>query len=361
MKPIRHAFFMLMAGLCLSATVSNTADAAEDALAVAVPGLPVLLSPSGTISAPKPTYKWQQAVGSTSYKLVVSNAAGILVNQSYTASQAHCANEGELCTVTPATTLEIGKYTWKLKGKNTAGYGPQASKSFRRGVPDAPALLSPAGDISTATPAYKWKAVSGAGQYNLNVRTSTGVVIDKWYAIAQAGCPSNTGSCSVTPTTGLTAIAHEWKVRAKNALGNGPWSAVKSFNNMAACDIVLIPDETSGGCNVRLVEPAACEEIDLTNGKEYVFGWTTDGSYCETPWTFYIAGNPANLATGENIYWKQFSTDISIGISHTGGLVRLSAASLESLGLTSDNGIYHWLVVSWYGSHPASRTFRVKK
>ncbi|MDO9103953.1 MAG: hypothetical protein Q7U57_03220 [Methylovulum sp.] len=355
MKQRPYLFFNLWIGAGL--LVLNAA-----VVVAAVPGLPVLLSPSGTITLAKPGYKWQPVVGSTDYKLVVSTAAGaLLLNQTYTAAQAHCANEADICTVTPPTTLAIGKYTWKLRGKNSAGYGQQASKSFRRGVPSAPALVAPVGDITIATPTYRWNAVSGAAQYNLNVRTSAGTVIDQWYGTTQAGCPLGTGVCSVTPGTALKSTAHEWKVRAKNVLGNGAWSAVKAFNNVTGCNVALVPDNTSGGCYVRLVEPAACTEIDLTNGKTYLFGWTTDGSYCETPWRFYIAGNPANLVTGENIYWKDFSTDSSAGISHTGGLVRLSAAALDSLGLTSDNGVYHWVVVSWFGSHPASQTFRVKK
>ncbi len=358
MKLKRQWFFMVLMELYFLILIPNVAGAVE---AVVVPGRPVQVSPLGTITNSKPSYKWQPAVGSTSYQLVVSNAAGVLVNKTYTAIQAHCDNEIDTCSVAPPTTLEIGKYTWKIKGKNAAGFGAQASKSFRRGVPDAPQLISPAGDITTATPAYQWNAVSGADQYNLNVYTPTGNLIDQWFSKTQAGCPAGTGTCTVTPTTALKSTAYQWKVRAKNALGNGAWSAVKSINNVASCNVVLVPDGTSGGCNIRLVEPAACEEIDLTNGKEFLFGWTTDGSYCETPWRFYLAGNPANLVTGENIYWKDFSTDSSLGISHTGGLVRLSATALDSLGLTSDNGIYHWLVTGWYGSHPASHTFRVKR
>lgn len=349
-----YAFLMLLTGASLLMSGSKNAEAVE------VPGLPVLLSPSGTITAPNPTYKWQPVPGSTSYRLIVSNAAGILVNQLVTASQARCANEVDMCRITPSTPLKLESYTWKLKGKNSAGYGPQASKPFRRGVPLAPVPISPADSITSAKPTYKWKAVSGANYYNLNVSTATGVVIDRWYSRTQAACSSSTGNCTVTPNIALSANTYQWKVRAKNSLGNGAWSAVKSFNNLTACNIVLVDDATSGGCNIRLVEPANCEEIDLTGGKEYVFGWTTDGTYCETPWTFYIAGNPADPNTGKNIYGQNFSTNVD-GITHYGGLVRLSAATLDSLGLTTNNGIYHWVVVSWYGSHPASQTFRVKK
>ena len=336
--------------------------ATYSAWALTVPDKPVLLAPSGTITAAMPSYTWQPVLDSDSYQLTIVNAAGkLLLKQFITASQAQCANERDDCLFKPTISLPLGKFTWKLRAKNAAGFGLQAVQAFRRGVPDAPVTTAPTGDINTATPSYQWQAVSGVGQYNLQVSSSASVVLDKWYSPSQAGCPTGKSVCKVTPTTPLKEIANSWKVRAKNALGNGPWSAVKSFSNLSSCNIVLVNDATTGGCHIRLVEPAACEEIDLSNGKEYTFGWTTDGTYCETPWTFYIAGNPANVMTGENIYWKDFSTDVSLGITHYGGLVRLSAASLDSLGLTSDNGVYHWLVTGWYGSHPASRTFRVKR
>lgn len=348
--------------LYIFAALSWAFSGAHQAYALTVPERPVLLSPSGTITASTPSYKWQPASISDAYQLAVSNAAGaVLINQTYTAEQAHCADQQTNCSVTPTKTLAIGKYTWKLKGKNAAGFGPLASMSFRRGVPDAPVATAPIGDIDTATPTYQWQAVSGAGQYHLQVRAAGRTVLDKGYTPKQVGCASGKGVCKTTPTTPLQDIAHTWQVQAKNALGNGAWSAAKSFNNLSHCNVVLVDDATSGGCNIRLVEPAACEEIDLSNGKEYTFGWTTDGSYCETPWTFYLAGNPANALTGANTYAQDFSTDVNLGITHYGGLVRLSAAALDGLGLTSDNGVYHWLVAGWYGSHPASRAFRVKR
>jgi hypothetical protein len=37
----------------------------------------------------------------------------------------------------------------------------------------------------------------------------------------------------------------------------------------------------------------------------------------------------------------------------------VTAADLA--GLTSDNGLYHWVVAGWYGSHPDDRAFYVIK
>ena len=128
-------------------------------------------------------------------------------------------------------------------------------------------------------------------------------------------------------------------------------------NNNTACDAVYLAAEVTGGCNIQLVTPNKCEEIDLTNGKTYQFAWTTGGTMCETPYTLYVAGNPV---TPENTKEWSFSEDVSNGITKTGGgVVNADASALD--GLTSDNGIYHWVVKGYYGSHPASRTFRVKK
>jgi hypothetical protein len=46
-------------------------------------------------------------------------------------------------------------------------------------------------------------------------------------------------------------------------------------------------------------------------------------------------------------------------VSKSGGVVRANATDFAQL--TSDNGLYHWMIVSHYGSHPASNAFTVKR
>jgi hypothetical protein len=122
------------------------------------------------------------------------------------------------------------------------------------------------------------------------------------------------------------------------------------------CSKPLVAANISGGCNLRLVTPQPCEEIDLSNGRSYEFAWTTDGSGCETPWTVYVGGNP--LEDG-NILSAQLSTDVSSGITKTGGVINVTAQDLAQL--KSDNGYYTWTVKSYYGSQPATVTFKVVK
>jgi hypothetical protein len=120
----------------------------------------------------------------------------------------------------------------------------------------------------------------------------------------------------------------------------------------------VVTDATSGGCRIRLVSPKQCEEVDLTNGKDYEFAWTTDGTNCETPYLARVGGSPLNVETEENVNVWQMNAQVG-RISRTGGVAKVTAADIENL--TSTDGTFHWLITSYYGSHPASVAFKVKR
>ena len=144
---------------------------------------------------------------------------------------------------------------------------------------------------------------------------------------------------------------------------------VMTLLGLAACDSATTPgvdpgyplilsENITGGCRIRLVTPAAGETIDLSGGKTYEFAWTNDGSDCETPYTLYLAGNPANAETNQNIV--NWSLSVQVGqISRTGGYVNMSASDFANV--TSTDGSYQWVIVGYYGSHPASQVFHVTK
>ncbi|MFN8671145.1 MAG: hypothetical protein U0457_03565 [Candidatus Sericytochromatia bacterium] len=129
----------------------------------------------------------------------------------------------------------------------------------------------------------------------------------------------------------------------------------KTAKNNVDCNQNFLPAEVSGGCNITLITPRPCEEIDLSYGKVYEFAWQTGGSYCETPYKLYIAGNP--VADPNTFNWS-LSENVGKVSRKVGGIHYISAADLQ--GLSTNNGLYHWVVMGYYGSHPASQTFRVK-
>lgn len=126
-------------------------------------------------------------------------------------------------------------------------------------------------------------------------------------------------------------------------------------SNNSNCNQVYLQAEVSGGCDITLITPRPCEEIDLSNGKVYEFAWQTGGSYCETPYKFYIAGNP--VSDNNMLSWS-LSEEIGKVSRKLGGIHYISANDIRQLN--SNNGIYHWVVMGFYGSHPSSQTFRVK-
>lgn len=112
----------------------------------------------------------------------------------------------------------------------------------------------------------------------------------------------------------------------------------------------------TGGCSIRMVSPTDCAEIDLSNGKSFEFAWTTDGTGCETPFKIIAAGSPP---TAENSVELSIPTN-GAAITRQGGLINVTLAELKNLGLTSQNGEFHWVVMSFHGSHPQSQAFRVR-
>lgn len=142
--------------------------------------------------------------------------------------------------------------------------------------------------------------------------------------------------------------------------GNSDAATAAAKNASGACPSPVLADGTVGGCRIRLVTPKQCETIDLTGGKSYEFAWTTDGTFCETAWKLQVGGNPLNIETGENIVTATINKQEGY-VSNTGGVIYLTAADFNNSGLTSSDGVYHWVISSFHGSHPASVTFRVNK
>jgi hypothetical protein len=160
----------------------------------------------------------------------------------------------------------------------------------------------------------------------------------------------------------LVSIIHftckkESSTSATNTTGTTSTTATTSTTGtLVNCDTSIVQAKTGNGCYPRLVTPKMCETIDLSGGKTYEIAWTTDGTVCETPWTLQIAGNPL---TTSNIKSWSLSANVNTGITKYGGIIRISATDLEEL--TTDNGLYHWTVSSFYDSYPASQTFKIKK
>jgi len=133
-------------------------------------------------------------------------------------------------------------FLFPVRGKTECDYGvactggsntirvmqPQETAVENAVLPGQPTLISPWGQTFDTTPTYTWTAVTDATWYHIWINTSTGTLGEKWYTAAEVGCPSGTGTCSLTAPNPLTPGTYTWWIQAwYNAYG--PWSNPNTF------------------------------------------------------------------------------------------------------------------------------------
>lgn len=126
------------------------------------------------------------------------------------------------------------------------------------GVPGAVDLVLPANGATDQlqAPRMEWAAVTGAGEYELQIATNPGFT-----SVVYAATANGTVH---TPSIVLDATTlHYWRVRPANACGSGPWSATRSFTTGSAGAILLVDDDDDSP-DVRGFYTAVLDELGLT-------------------------------------------------------------------------------------------------
>lgn len=134
--------------------------------------------------------------------------------------------------------LVVARHLWfKITGVTCANFidtsitsGVTIDGDAIEGTPGIVSLSSPADAavVADATPDLDWAAVTGATSYRIQIASDA-----LFEDIVQAA--TVTAPTSIYTATTLTEDAtFYWRVRAINANGNGPWSAVRSFTVNAA-------------------------------------------------------------------------------------------------------------------------------
>jgi hypothetical protein len=204
---------------------SNNSQPTNFNTSTTLPAAAILTAPQGDIGADyTPTYTWGKVDTVTYYRLYVSGASGVVLDQWYKASDI-C--DATVCSVA-SPVLGGGAYVWYVQTYNPAGYGPWSNNSqptnFNTTVPSVPAgavLTSPKGTITNFTPTYQWNRVSMATWYRLYIKGPDGIVKDQWYQVSSI-CSATT--CSVVSPT-LKSGAYIWWIQAYNVAGYGPWKS----------------------------------------------------------------------------------------------------------------------------------------
>jgi putative hemolysin len=183
---------------------------------------PVLVAPRRTITDKTPTYKWRPVTGATHYHIQVKQGTSTILSKVY--SSGICT--ATLCNTTPTTKLAYKTYKWRARARKGGVWKPYSNwKTFTVLNPNIPILLSPRGTISDKTPTYKWKPVTGATRYQIQVKLGATTVLSKVYP---AGVCTAT-RCSGTPSTVLGNKTYKWRARAYKSSRWKPFSVWQSF------------------------------------------------------------------------------------------------------------------------------------
>jgi hypothetical protein len=189
---------------------------------------PVTGGPLGLIGTRTPTYVWQPVDQARWYQLAITDALGATREFWYAPLEA-CPNTS--CSVSPNMLLPVGQTQWRVRAWTSLGAGAWSVPTTFDAADSAPGtatLVSPQ-TASSATPAFTWNAVPGASHYLLRIVDRDNVTSDVWYGAADVGCPSGSGTCTVTPGTALPPGPAAWMVLAWNGSGYGPWSDPLEF------------------------------------------------------------------------------------------------------------------------------------
>jgi hypothetical protein len=185
------------------------------------PGVVTLIDPAAgsTGNAVPVAFRWSRASGASGYEIDLSLAADFA---------AVVLRDSSLVD----TTLSVGSllpdtaYYWRIRAKNSAGWGGySAVNSFRTWSTPGAAILEVPSDSAAGVPMpveFRWHSLSGALTYRLVLTTDAPSPIT---VIADSSITDTTAVIpSLAPGTG-----YRWTVAGRNLAGWGPPSEARMF------------------------------------------------------------------------------------------------------------------------------------
>jgi hypothetical protein len=197
-------------------TASGTSPYSADTHFGYVPFIPVHNNPAGLITDTTPLLDWNAVDNATGYQIsVYDNTTMAYI---YTNVLGNVLN-----FQIPAALNTTHGYKWRVRARNSFGYGLYTGFKTFGYAPAVPTLIGPSGAITDTTPTIDWNAAAGATSYQVAVydlNTST-------YPVSKV----------VTPHVYTLSLAEEldkshkyrFKVRSKNAVGYSAYSPWMDF------------------------------------------------------------------------------------------------------------------------------------
>lgn len=172
------------------------------------------------------------------------------------------------------TNLTTSSYFWRVRGKNSSGYGSwSVVRKFNVDwvVPAQVTLTEPSNNAvnQLLSVNMKWNSATGATSYQVQVSTSssfTSTILD-----------ANTNNTNYTITNLASNTVYYWRVRGVHPSNNGAWSNVWNFKTLNTTLVININDKyTCKGTNIELgTKDVNGNIITVTGGSgDYSYTWT---------------------------------------------------------------------------------------
>jgi len=172
------------------------------------------------------------------------------------------------------TNLTTNTYYWRVRGKNSSGYGPwSVVRKFNVEwvIPDQVTLSEPANNAvnQLLSIALKWNTASGATSYQVQVSTNSG------FTSTILDATTNATSYSISNLSSNTT--YYWRVRGIHPSNNGPWSNTWNFKTLNTTLVINLSDKST--CKGESVELGTKDGngniITVTGGSgDYSYTWT---------------------------------------------------------------------------------------
>ena len=279
----------------VSSTYLSIKTSGSTTTAKTVPAVPTGVTASASTTGA--TIKWSAVSDATEYQVSVIGDWRTTTNTSYTYSGLKTNTTYEYCVRSKNAVgySAWGAYsTFKTTSTSTATTAPAATlppaNSKPTTVPAVPTGLA-ISNITTTGATFKWNAVSGATEYQVNV---------------SGGWVTVTGANTTTHNrTGLKAnTSYDYCIRAKNAVGYSAWSSYGYFKT------------TSTSTSTPAATPAPAATLPPANSK---------------PTT--VPAVPTGLAisnittTGATFKWNAVSGATEYQVNVSGGWVTVTGAN----------------------------------
>ena len=157
-------------------------------------------------------------------------------------------------------------------------------------TPGKPTAKAPTGTISTAKPTFKWSKAARATSYKVRVYEGSTLLVKK------TGITRLSWTCSKTLPRGVSLT---WKVRGRNAGGNGAWSNRLTFKVRTATKAITAFSFQGLSPPITGIVTEAAHTIALTvpfgtNVSALVATFSTTGASVRVGATLQVSGTTAN-------------------------------------------------------------------